>query len=213
MELVYGSPTYSTWSLRAWLVVKKTGLAFTERVIELHAPDAAAQLARHSPSGFVPVLVVDGNKIWDSLAISLWCAERFPRLWPADATARGYAYSLTCEMHSGFLGLRSACGMGVNHPMVGDGRSPAPQTPELEQDLRRLVSEWSAMRKRFGSDGPYLFGRWSIADAAFTPIATRVRHYQLDLAAYGDDGTALAYLGALLAEPDFLEWETLARAS
>lgn len=211
MKLIYGSPAYSTWSLRAWLVVKKAGFTFTEQVIELHAPDAAAQLAAHSPSGFVPVLEVDGEQIWDSLAIALWCAERVPSLWPAESAARALAYSMTCEMHSGFIGLRTACGMGVEHPMVGDERAATPHTPGLEKDLRRLVDSWTSMRTRFGQDGPYLFGHWSIADAFFAPIATRVRHYGLDLAAHGDDGSARAYVDALLVEPDFLEWESLGR--
>lgn len=207
MELVIGPYAYSTWSLRPWLVLKRAGLPFTTQVITLHAPDAPQQLARHSPSGFVPVLKVGDDTIWDSLGIALWCAERVKGLWPEDPTARALAYSVTCEMHSGFMGLRTACSMGVDHPMVGSARSQAQETPALEKDLRRLVEIWKTMRTRFASRGPWLFGTWSIADAFFTPVATRVRHYGLRLDTHGDDGQGRAYVETLLSQPDFLEWE------
>ena len=108
MELVIGDKLYSTWSLRPWLVLKRCGADFTETVIRLNQPDTAEQIALHSPAGRVPVLKVDGETIWDSLAISVWCAERYPEagLWPADAHARWQARSVVCEMHSGFMALR-----------------------------------------------------------------------------------------------------------
>ena len=80
----------------------------------------------------------------------------------------------------------------------------------LSAELRRLVAMWREARGRFGGGGDYLFGEWSMPDAFFTPVACRIRHYQLDLAAHGDDGTAAAYVRTLLNDPDFLEWERLA---
>jgi glutathione S-transferase len=94
-----------------------------------------------------------------------------------------------------------------------DARSPAPSDPGLDRDLARLVVLWTQMRERFGAGGPWLFGDWSIADAFFTPVAARVRHYQIDLSAHGDDGTAAAYVAALLAQPHFREWEAAALSS
>src|SRR5690606_2476823 len=113
----------------------------------------------------------------------------------------------TCEMHSAFMALRTECGMGPDHPMVGPPKPLPTISDALAADLRRLVVMWRDARDRFGAGGPYLFGEWSIPDAFFTPVAARVRHYGLDLAAHGDDGTAQAYCDALLAQPDFLEWE------
>lgn len=212
MELVIGDRAYSTWSLRPWLVLKRCGADFTTTEVRLNRDDTAEQIARHSPSGKVPVLKVEGETIWDSLSISVWCAERYPnaKLWPADAHARWMARSVTCEMHSAFMTLRNECGMGPDHPMVGEpGPAHAP-SEALSAELRRLVAMWREARERFGGGGDYLFGEWSMPDAFFTPVACRIRHYQLDLAAHGDDGTAAAYVRTLLNDPDFLEWERLA---
>lgn len=213
MKLVIGDKAYSTWSLRPWLVLRRCGAAFEEVVIRLNRPDTAEQIARHSPGGKVPVLHVDGVTIWDSLAIVEWCAERYPEagLWPEDAHARWVARSVTCELHAGFMALRSECSMGPDHPMVGPPGPALTPTPALSADLRRLVELWRDARTRFGAGGPYLFGRWSIADAFYTPIAARLRHYGLDLAAHGDDGTAAEYARLLLEQPDFLRWESEAR--
>ena len=152
---------------------------------------------------------VDGEVIWDSMAIAVWAAERYPeaRLWPSDAHARWLARSAACEMHGGFTALRTACSTGPDHWMVGPSRAPAPDHPGLAKDLRRIVELWRSLRERFGVGGPYLFGDWSVPDAFFTPVAARIRHFQLDLAAHGDDGTAQAYAETLLAHPHFREWE------
>ena len=212
MELVIGDRAYSTWSLRPWLVLKRCGADFTTTEVRLNRDDTAEQIARHSPSGKVPVLKVEGETIWDSLSISVWCAERYPnaKLWPADAHARWMARSVTCEMHSAFMTLRNECGMGPDHPMVGEPGPVHAPSEALSAELRRLVAMWREARGRFGGGGDYLFGQWSMPDAFFTPVACRIRHYQLDLAAHGDDGTAAAYVRTLLNDPDFLEWERLA---
>lgn len=214
MELIIGNRAFSTWSVRPWLVLKRCGADFTVREIPLYGPESAAALAEHSPSGKVPVLKVDGVAIWDSMAISVFAAERFPnaKLWPADPHARWLARSVACEMHAGFNALRNECGMGpdatgVIHTMVGPDRAPTPTSESVAADLRRFVGVVTEMRARFGAGGPYLFGVWSMPDAFLTPLATRVRHYQIDLADHGDsDGVATAYVAELLQQPDFLEW-------
>lgn len=208
MELIIGPRLYSTWSLRPWLVLKRCGADFATTEIDIYSDAGQAELARISPSRLVPLLKVDGETIWDSMAISVWAAERYPdaKLWPADPHARWLARSAACEMHGGFTALRTHCGMGPDHTMVGPDRSPPPTGEGLERDIRRLASLFMEMRARFGAGGPYLFGEWSIPDAFFTPVATRFRHFQIDLSAYGDDGSARAYCEALLAQPDFLQW-------
>lgn len=213
MELIIGPRLYSTWSLRPWLVLKRCSAAFTVHEIDIYSPEGQVELARVSPSRLVPLLKVEGETVWDSMAIAVWCAERYPeaRLWPADAHARWLARSAACEMHGGFMALRNDCGMGPDHTMVGPDRAPPPTGEAVARDLRRLVDLWSTMRTRFGARGPYLFGDWSVPDAFFTPVATRIRHYQIDLADHGDtDGRARAYVETLLAQPDLAEWTTAA---
>lgn len=209
MELVIGDKAYSTWSLRPWLVLKHCGAVFDEIIVPLNQPDTDQRIREHSPSGLVPVLKVEGEVIWDSMAIAVWAAERYPqaRLWPSDAHARWLARSAACEMHGGFNALRTACSTGPDHWMIGPSRASAPDHPGLAKDLRRIVELWRSLRERFGAGGPYLFGDWSVPDAFFTPVAARIRHFQLDLSAHGDDGTARTYAETLLAHPHFLEWE------
>ena len=216
MEMIIGPRLYSTWSLRPWLVLKRAGAEFTTREVSYRTEEQKAELRRLSPSGFVPLLKVDGETIWDTLAISEWAAERYPeaQLWPVDPTARALARSATAEMHSGFQALRTFCGTGPDHPMVGETRAETPSDPALDRDLARLVDLWGQMRGRFGAGGPWLFGAWSIADAFFTPVAARVRHFQIDLAAHGDvDGVARAYVETLLAQADFIDWSEQALAN
>lgn len=214
MELIIGPRTYSTWSLRGWLVMKRTGADFTTVDVRYETEAQKAALRQVSPSGFVPVLKHGDTLIWDTLAIAEWAAETYPeaRLWPVDPTARALARSATAEMHSGFSALRTFCGTGPDRPMVGEARSETPSDPALDRDLARLVDLFRQMRGRFGQAGPWLFGNWSIADAFFTPVAARIRHFQIDLSAYGDDGVAVAYVAALLAQPDFRQWEAEALA-
>ncbi|WP_370237363.1 glutathione S-transferase family protein [Brevundimonas sp.] len=208
MKLILGDKAYSTWSLRPWLILKRCGATFDEVMVALNRPDTAEQIARHAPAGKVPALEVEGVTVWDSLAIALWAKEHYPdaRLWPAKAKARWVARSVVCEMHSAFGTLRNDLGMGPDHPMVGEpGEAHAP-SDALSADIRRMVMMWNDAKSRFGEGGPYLFGDWSIADAFFTPVAARFRHFRIDLAAHGDDGTATEYCRTLLSQPDFLEW-------
>ncbi len=204
MELVVGDRAWSSWSMRPWLVLKHAGAAFTETAVRLRQPGTrAAILAAGSPSGQLPVLKVDGLVLWDSLAICEWAAERFPeaRLWPAEAGLRALARSATAEMHAGFAALRREC------PMDLTLRTSLDLSDAASDDVRRLARLWSGLRLRHGGEGPFLFGAWTIADAFFTPVATRLRSYDIDLAVHGDAGVAHDYAQALLEDPAFLEWD------
>jgi len=169
--------------------------------------DTAANIAVHSPSGKVPVLKDGGLVVWDTLAICEYLADRYPdhSLWPSDPAKRALARSAVCEMHSGFASLRGECPMDLVTEKAVD-------LSELtHQDIRRIVALWNDMRARYAKDGPYLLGEWSIADAFYTPVATRFRTYGVILSAYGDVGPAGAYAATLLADPIYLEWERGAR--
>jgi len=210
MDIVIGTKAWSTWSLRPWLALKRTGAPFRETLIALRRDaETKADILVHSPSGFVPALKVDGLTIWDSLAICEYLADRFPqaRLWPQDPVARALARAAAAEMHSGFRPLRMECSMALD-------QAPAPRelSAEAAADVRRIVALEQDLLARFG--GPFLVGAWSIADAFFTPVATRFRTHEVDLAAHGDaDGAVAAYNRRLLATPEFREWEADAVAS
>ena len=208
MELVIGDKAWSSWSLRPWLVLKRAGAEFTETLVPLRRPDTPdAARGAGSTSGKVPILKTDdGLVIWDSLAICEWAAERFPqaRLWPARSDARALARAAAAEMHAGFPAVRGEL------PMDLALRAPKPPSPAAAEELARLVGLWRELRARSGDGGAFLLGEWSIADAMFTPVATRLRTYAVDLAAYGDDGAAAAYAALLLRQPEFLEWEAAA---
>ncbi len=207
MQLVIGDKVWSTWSMRPWLVAKRAGLAFEEIGVRLRQADnqSAAEIAPHSPSSKVPVLKDGDLVIVDSLAICEFLAEQSPGLWPTDPRARALARSATAEMHSGFSALRQECPMDL-----AADPSPLALSEDAARDVRRIVALWTSMLTRFG--GPFLAGDWSIADAFYTPVATRFRTYAVDLAAYGDNGAAAAYAVRLLATPEFRAWEAEAVA-
>ncbi len=209
MQILIGDKRWSTWSLRAWLVLKHTGEAFDETLIRLRRAETRAEaLAAGSPSGHVPVLKDGDIVVWDSLSICEYLAERFPaaQLWPADAGARAAARSAAAEMHSGFPSLRGECPMDLGLMTKAD-------LSEMTQvELRRIAGMWHDLRSRFGGGGPFLFGTWGIADAYFTPVATRLRSYGVHLSDYGDDGAGGVYAEALLETPEFKAWEAAALA-
>ena len=207
MEILIGDKLWSTWSMRAWLPLKRTRAPFDETLIRLRTERSEADArAAGSPSGKVPVLKDRDVAVWDSLAIGEYLAERFPgaALWPADPAARALGRAAAAEMHSGFASLRGEC------PMDLKLRSEVDLSEATHQDIRRIVELWSGLLQRFG--GPFLVGAWSIADAFFTPVATRFRSYGVQLSDFGDEGAAGAYAQRLLGEPEFLEWEAAALA-
>jgi len=205
MELVIGTKAWSTWSMRPWLALKKTGAKFDETLIQLRQEDNASEAAilAHSPSGLVPFLKDGEVAIGDSLAICEYLAEKFPDagLWPKDAVARAFARSASAEMHSGFPSLRGECPMDLAAPVKVAELSEA-----THKDIRRIVALWNDLLARFG--GPWLGGaEWGIADAMFTPVATRFRTYGVKLSDYGDAGPAGEYSERLLQRPEFKAWE------
>jgi glutathione S-transferase len=206
MELVIGTKAWSTWSMRPWLVARRAGLDFKETLVELRQENGMSEAAirAHSPSGLVPALKEGDLVVVDSLAISEYLAEKRPGLWPTDPVARALARAAAAEMHSGFSSLRGECPMDLAaEPKVVE------LSPATHKDVRRVVELWKQMLGRFG--GPFLAGDWSIADAFYTPVATRFRTYGVKLTDFGDDGSAGAYAERLLQTPEFLEWEAASR--
>ncbi len=208
MQLVIGDKVFSSWSMRPWLVLKRAGAAFAEVSIRLRQPDTPAQIAPHSAQGQVPVLKHQGLVVYDSLAICEYLHELLPaaKLWPDDAAARALGRSAAAEMHGGFQALRNDCSMDLAV------RTTVEISEATAANIRRIVALWSGLRGRFGARGPFLLGEWSIADAFYTPVATRFRSYGVKLSDYGDLGPAEVYCALLLEQPEFLQWEKAALA-
>ena len=208
MEIIIGTKKWSSWSLRAWLPLKRSGASFTETLIALREVGVTEAIAAVSPSGKVPALKDGDLFVWDSLAISEYLADKFPEaaLWPADPQRRALGRAAAAEMHSGFASLRGEC------PMDLALRTKVDLSEATSDDIRRIVHLWNDLRGRFAADGPFLLGAWSIADAFFAPVATRFRSYGIRLSDFGDTGAAGAYCETLLETPDYLEWETAALA-
>ena len=204
MEIVVGTKKWSSWSMRPWLALKHTGEPFTETRIVLRQETTEASILPHSPSGKIPVLKDGEVTVWDSLAICEYLAERFPHngLWPTDRVARALGRSAVAEMHSGFTSLRGEC------PMALDETHDMDLSAATQGDVRRIVALWNGLLARFG--GPFLLGGWSIADAFYTPVASRFRTYGVRLSDYGDTGLAGALCERLLSTPEYLEWEKAA---
>lgn len=203
LVLVVGTKNWSSWSLRPWLALKQAGLPFDEVLIDLRRPDTREKILAHSPSGKVPVLKNGALAIWDSLAICEYVAElacAVP-LWPENKGARAVARSISAEMHAGFPALRQHLSMDVTQ------RLPLPELPpEAVADVERVKEIWNDCRHRFGNGGPFLFGRWSIADAMYAPVVTRFHTYGLPL-----DAVSAAYVEAVLALPSLQEWIAAAK--
>lgn len=202
MDLVIGDKNTSSWSMRPWLALKRTHADFTETWVRMRRDDTADEIAKHSGAGRVPVLKDGELVVWDTLAICEYLADKFPqaKLWPADPVKRAMARCASAEMHSSFGSLRGEC------PMDLTVEKSVELSALTHADIRRIVILWNDLRGRFGDDGPYLVGDWSIADAFFTPVATRFRTYGVILSEYGDTGPAGTYASTLLAQPDYLAW-------
>jgi glutathione S-transferase len=203
LTLIIGNRNYSSWSLRPWLLMKQAGIPFREQYLPIRSPAWQAQIHSLSPSGRVPVLHHGELRVWDSLAICEYLAERFPekQLWPADAAARAEARAVSCEMHSGFQALRQHMFMNIRRRMPGRGR-----VPEALADIERITDIWNGCRARYAAAGPFLFGRFSIADAMYAPIPLRFQTYAMTV-----DGAAGDYARTLLALPALQAWVAAAQ--
>ena len=220
LKLYIGNKNYSSWSMRAWVLLTQAGIPFEEVMVRFDSFDAGSTFKKTmstiNPTGKVPALVdtsVAGDlKIWDTLAIAEYAAEQFPEknLWPKDKAARAMARSVCAEMHAGFTGLRSHCPMNIEAAMPDIGQLVWRDQPAVQTDLKRIVALWTELLQKY--QGPMLFGEFSVADAYFAPVCMRLNTYALripaNIAAYVARVTALpsvqAWIKAALSEKDFV---------
>lgn len=204
MTLVIGTKRFSSWSLRPWLAARMAGIEFDEVLIALRQPETKAEILRHSPSGKVPCLLTGALAVWDSLAICEYLAELHPTLWPEGREARAVARAVAAEMHSGFPNLRNTCSMDMC------AVTPLAEVPpEVQAEIDRIQALWNDCRARFGAKagGPFLFGRFSVADAMYAPVVSRFTTFAIAL-----DPVSQAYCDAIWSLPPMQDWKQAACA-
>ncbi|MHC8307022.1 glutathione S-transferase family protein [Pseudomonas sp. PB3P13] len=199
LHLIIGDKLHSSWSLRGALALDLAGATYTEELIKLNQPDTRDQLLKHSPTAKVPLLKTVHGTIADSLAIAEYLAEQFPdaQLWPTDIAARAQARSACAQMHSGFSAMRSNMPFDLSHDAP---LSPMPV--DVQTDIDRMLALWAECRAAASESGRFLFGRATLADAFFAPIAVRLRTYQVKVS--GEDQ---AYINTIYQWPAFKAWQ------
>ncbi|MDO8775282.1 MAG: glutathione S-transferase family protein [Burkholderiaceae bacterium] len=225
LKLYIGNKNYSSWSMRAGVLLQQANIPFDEIKLRFDSfePGSAFKntINAVTPTGKVPVLVDGDLVVWDTLAIAEYLAEQFPEkaLWPRDKAARARARSLCAEMHAGFTGLRGHCPMNIEASLSDIGALIWRDQAAARADVARLVAMWQELLDQHG--GPLLFGEFSITDAYFAPVCTRLTTYALpvppSIAAYVERVCALpgvkAWIDAARAEQDFLAFEEPYRLS
>ncbi|MBT4489669.1 MAG: glutathione S-transferase family protein [Rhodospirillaceae bacterium] len=197
-RLIIGDRNLSSWSLRAWLLLRQFGLPFEEVLIHLDQPDTRRKILDYSAAGRVPVLVAGDQTIWDSLAITEFVAEQHPELaiWPRDAKQRARARVMAAEMHAGFQTLREELSFNVQapapHPLRGEG---------LNADITRIREMWRRQLDDKQAPGDFLFGSFCAVDAMYAPVAVRFHLYKVPL-----DATCRAYMDVVLQLPGLRTW-------
>ena len=198
VTLVIGNKAYSSWSLRAWLLLATFAIPFEEMVIPLYEATSSRRIRRLSPSGKVPALIDGDICVWESLAIFEYVAERFPTkaIWPKTKPARALARSLCAEMHAGFTALRSHCPTNFRRAVAKRDLTDAALA-----DVARLEAAFADTRKRYGRGGPFLFGKFCAADAMFAPVVNRLHVYDVKV-----KRETRAYMDAVMALPAYQAW-------
>jgi len=205
--LVIGNKNYSSWSLRPWLAMRVAKIEFDEKLIEFgdFGKQWVDAITKFSPTKKVPLLIDGDIKVWESLAILEYLADKWPEknLWPVDNAARAMARSVAAEMHAGFTNLRNNCPMNIraSHPGVNLDK------PGVMDDINRITAIWNECRAKFGSGGDFLFGQFSNADAMFAPVVSRLTTHAAPV-----DAVSKTYMDAVQALPAMIEWSNAGRA-
>jgi glutathione S-transferase len=198
LKLVIANKAYSSWSLRPWILLAHFKIPFEEIVIPLDEPTTRKRILAYAPTGKCPSLHDGAISVWESLAIVEYVAEKYPdrAIWPKAKAARAHARTLSAEMHAGFQALRQHCPTNFRRPV-----RRLELTEAVEADVARIEAAWSHARKTFGAAGPFLFGRFSAADAMFAPVVNRLHVYDAKVTK-----TTRDYMNAIMALPAWKAW-------
>ena len=195
MKLIIGNKTYSSWSLRPWVLMKHFNIPFEEILVKLDMPNTTAEIKKYSPTGKVPALVDGDLVVWESSAIMEYLNDKYPekKLYPASLQERARARSLSMEMHAGFGKLRERLSFNVkkNYQNFDFGNASA--------DIERIKMLWTEQLAR--SNGPYLFGEFSIADAMYAPVVGRFVTYGVPV-----EGVVKKYCDLMMGLPALKDW-------
>lgn len=212
LKLYIGNKNYSSWSMRPWVLMTQAGIPFEEVMVRFGSDFSSADSAFKqavlpiNSAGTVPFLVDGDIVVSDTLAIAEYLAESFPEkaLWPADKARRAQARSACAEMHAGFRAIRGHCGMNIEAELASQGRLLMRDRADVRADLARLVALWGGLLAQHG--GPMLLGDFSIADAYFAPMASRLKTYALPV-----PPAIAAYVDRVHALPSVKAWTDAAR--
>lgn len=197
-KLIVGNKGFSSWSLRPWILLGTFKIPFEDIVIPLRQPDSRANILKYSPTGKVPCLIDGKTTVWDTLAIAEYIAESHPEkaIWPKAKAARAHARAISAEMHSGFQNLRNHCPTNFKRAV-----KKLDLTPEVETDIARIEAIWAEARAKFGKTGPFLYGKFSAADAMYAPVVNRFHVYDVPVSP-----NSRAYMDAVMALPAWQAW-------
>lgn len=217
MQLIIGNKNYSSWSLRPWILMTYFDLTFDEKIIKLFSPQMKEEMQGYCPAEKVPALI-DNNPVlssqvihvWDSLAICEYINENYleDKGWPEDPLKRAKARSIANEIHSGFFGVRNELPMNIKRPLETVDNSEL--STQAVNDIRRICTIWyDALTQKNGTDDPFLFGKFSIADAMYFPVVSRFNTYGITIE---DEQKAVIkeYMSAMLKLPAFELWSKAA---
>ncbi len=198
LKLIIGNKKYSSWSLRPWIAMTVAGIPFEDQVIPFESDEFKRDVGGVSGTGKVPVLIDGDIRVWESLAILEYLAEKFPAagLWPNDVAARAHARAVANEMHAGFQALRSHLPMNVARIVI-----KRELTAPVVANVKRIEVLWTDCRARFGKNGPFLFGAFCAADAMYAPVVSRFHTYAVDVAP-----DTRAYMNAVMTLPAWQQW-------
>jgi glutathione S-transferase len=198
LKLIIANKAYSSWSLRPWILLAHFKIPFEEIVIPLDLPETRSLILEHSPSGKCPTLRDGPITVWESPAVIDYIAELYPEkaIWPRGKAARAHARSLSSEMHAGFQPLRQHCPTNFRRAVRKIALNHA-----VEADVARIEAAWAHARGTFGKAGPFLFGRFSAADAMYAPVVNRFHTYDVPVSRATRD-----YMDAIMALPAWKAW-------
>ncbi len=203
MQLVIGNQNYSSWSLRAWLLLTQFQIEFETVKVSLAPEDFRDTLGKYSPSRKVPVLIDNDLTLWDSLAICEHISENYlaNRGWPLDGKLRSKARVVSAEMHSSFSALRNAL------PLNCRATRSLTLSDDVVQDIERIKVIWTQCRAENTAFGPWLFGDFSIADCMYAPVVLRFATYGITT-----EGASQEYVNTILENQSIKLWLADARA-